>query len=472
MTHSIRTRLLVGITAGMALLLTIFSIVIYAMIRLALINQFDASLLSTARMVAAAVEQDNGIIGLELEMLQMPEFQSTEHPIYYELRQRDGTVVAKSPSLETDDFLLTDNFADKPVFYALKLKNGRPARAVGFKFRPRIADSEERKDVKTIETPPVTLVVARDASVLQYNLQFLRGLLLIASVSTIALSFLVGAVVVRKGLAPLNFLASKIAAVKETNLSSQIATQPLPIEIQPIKDRLNDMLARLDASFNRERRFTSNVAHELRTPLAGIRSTIEVSLTRNREQGEYQAALCDCLKIAISMQTMVDNLLTLTRIDTNQMAFRKDRIKAVETVDSCWRLLSHRAAERKVTFENRIQADMFCNSDPDGLSMVMSNLLDNAVEYANEGGQIRAEARQNGNTIEIAISNTGCRLTSDEVSQVFDCFWRGDSSRTDTGTHCGLGLALVQRIITALGGSASVEVQPSGIFTMRLVLPA
>jgi signal transduction histidine kinase len=115
---------------------------------------------------------------------------------------------------------------------------------------------------------------------------------------------------------------------------------------------------------------------------------------------------------------------------------------------------------------------MTCNSDPDGLSMVISNLLDNAVEYTDKGGQIWTQGKQFGNKIEIAVSNTGCRLTKNETSQVFDCFWRGDSSRTDTGTHCGLGLALVQRIITALGGSASVEVLSGGIFTIRLVLPA
>jgi signal transduction histidine kinase len=210
----------------------------------------------------------------------------------------------------------------------------------------------------------------------------------------------------------------------------------------------------------------------LRTPLAGISSNIEVALTRIREQKEYQAALSDCLTIARGMQTMINNLLTLSRIDTNQATFRSDMIRPAEIIDSCWRLLSHRALERNVTFENRLVAEMTCNSDPDGLSMVISNLLDNAVEYTNEGGQIWTQGKQTGNKTEIAVSNTGCCLTKDEASQVFDCFWRGDSSRTDTGTHCGLGLALVQRILTALGGSASVEVQPGEVFTMRIVLPA
>jgi signal transduction histidine kinase len=381
-------------------------------------------------------------------------------------------VAAKSPSIGTEDFLRANGFTETPVFQTLNLKYGRPVRAVGFKFNPRMADSEEKKYERPDEAPQLTLVVARDAGVMEHNLQFLRRLLLIASASMITLSFIVGGFVVRRGLAPLNLLAGEIAAIKENNLKSGIATQPLPAEIQPIRSRLNEMLARLEASFNRERQFTANVAHELRTPLAGIRSTIEVTLTRVREQGEYQVALSDCLTIAKGMQQMVDNLLALSRIETNQATFRRDRVRVADIIDSCWRLLSHRADERRLNFENSIPAEMTCNSDADGLSMVMSNLLDNAVEYTNQGGQIKAEGQQVGNKIEITLANTGCRLSSEEVSQVFDCFWRGDSSRTDTGTHFGLGLALVQRIITALGGSAAVEVQPGGVFTMRIVLPA
>jgi signal transduction histidine kinase len=423
-------------------------------------------------MLAASVEYDKGNISLELEPEQMPEFERTDRPTCYELRQSDGTVVAKSPSVGTGNFLPDNNLADTPVFWPLIMKNDRPARAVGFKFTPRMADSEKRKDDQPAEMPLVTLVVARDISVIQHNLQFLRWLLLISSASIITLSFVVGDFIVRRGLIPLNMFAGEIAAIKENNLTSRITTKSFPAEIQPIKDRLNDMLMRLEASFNRERRFTSDVAHELRTPLAGISSTIEVALTRIREQQEYQAALSDCLTIARQMQTMINNLLVLSRIDTNQATFRSDTIRPAEIIDSCWRLLSHRALERNVTFENRLAAEITCNSDSDGLSMVISNLLDNAVEYTNEGGQIWTQGRQTGNKIEIAVSNSGCQLTKDEASQVFDCFWRGDSSRTDTGTHCGLGLALVQRIISALGGSASAEVQPGRIFTIRIVLPA
>jgi len=483
--RSLRTRLLVGIVGGMLLLLLlVFSLIIYTLIHRALVNQFDASLLSTARMLAASIEQDNDEIELEFKIQQMPEFQKAERPTYYQLWRQDGTVVVRSPSLSIDDLLRFESPLDEPIFQEFKIGTGQPARAVGFKFNPRIADNEDKDSpqlpayagtslpLRRQGTQTLTLVVAKESTDLQSDLRLLRWLLLIASGGAIIMSVFIATFVVRQSLNPLNSLAVEISAIKENDLTVRISTERMPTEMIPIKNRLNDLLARLEASFNRERRFTADVAHELRTPLAGIRSTIEVTLARPREVNEYQASLSDCLTIAKNMHAMVNSLLTLARIDTNQMTFRRDQIQLAELVNSSWHPFSHKALERSISFENRLPAEMTCKSDPDGLSMVLSNLLDNAAEYTNQGGQIWIEAHQVNNRIEITVANTGCQLTDEEVSCIFDCFWRGDSSRTGTGTHCGLGLALVQRIVQALGGSTVVKAQTGGIFTICLVLPA
>jgi len=477
--RSLRVRLLVGIVGGMTLLLVVFSLVIYTAIRRALINQFDTSLASMARIVAASVEQNREEIEIEFEVEQMPEFQEAEHPTYYELWRPDGVVLARSPSLGTDDLLRFEGAAGEPAFGALRLRNGRPGRAAGLGFRPRVADSEEKNPPQPEKILALTLVVARDAGDMLRHLEFLRWLLLIASVGTITLSVIVAAVVVRRGLCPLNSLAAEIAAITEDDLNVRVGTEKMPAEIMPIKTRLNELLARLGASFSRERRFAADVAHELRTPLAGIRSTLEVTLTRTRRADEYQTALCDCLDIAKNMQAMVNNLLTLARIEAKQTAFRREQIRLAELIDSSWRAFSAEAAKRSIVFENRIPVETTCRSDRESLSIVFSNILDNAVEYADEAGQIWTTARRTDGCVEITVSNTGCRLTNEQAAHVFDCLWRGDPARTETprgalgaGNHCGLGLALVQRIVAALGGSTSVEVQSGGIFTIRLILQA
>ena len=471
MIRSLRARLLIGIVCGMFFLLLIFSLIVYAVIHRTLFNQYDGSLASTARILAASVELDADGIELEFDVQQMPEFVRTERPTYYEIWRCDGTVVARSPSLGANDLLRIESSLNSLVFKTTRGESGLPLRLVGLKFIPRVSDSDEKEPPQLRKGRALTLVVARDATGLLGQLRFLRWLLLIASAAVITLSFLVATVVVSRGLRPLNLIAAEIGAITEQDLSTRIGDACVPAEIAPIRERLNDLLSRLQAAFSRERRFTGDVAHELRSPLAGIRSTIEVALTRNRQTDEYRTALSECLAIAQNMQTMVNNLLMLARLDAEQVRFQTEQIRLAELVHSCWRPFSDESLERGLTFDNRIDPEITCQSDRQNLSIVLSNVLDNALEYANEGGQIWTAARRMDNSVEIAVFNTGCELTAEQASRVFDRFWRGDLARQDAGVHCGLGLALVERIMRGLGGSASAQVQAGGIFAVRLIIP-
>jgi two-component system, OmpR family, heavy metal sensor histidine kinase CusS len=468
---SLRTRLLAGTVGGMMLLLAVLSLIVYGTIRRALFEQFDAGLESTARLLAAVIEQDVDEVELGLEVQQMPEFRDTKHQAYFQLWGTEEIALAKSPSLRSDDlWRIGDNVAS-PAFTDLPDSSGRPLRAVGLRFMAQPGDDDGKPPSRTNLTT-MHLTVARDATELHSQLRFLRWLLVTASAAVTALSLLIAAVVVRHGLAPLHGIAAQIGTIRADDLTARVQAEHTPSEIAPIKDRLNDLLSRLQASFQRERRFTADVAHELRTPLAGLRSTIEVTLLRAREGQEYQTVLSDCLGIVQSMQTMVGNLLMLARLDTRQMVFRRDPIALADLVDACWRPYSERAEQRQITFASTVPGELTCLCDADNLAMVVSNLLANAAEYTNDGGRIQVAAHPAEQHVELTISNTGCTLTQGQISQVFDCFWRGDSSRRDAGVHCGLGLALVQRLMAALGGSASAELQAGGVFAVRILVSA
>lgn len=472
MMRSLRTRLLTRTIAGTILLLTVFSLIVYTAIRTTLIKQFDHSLTSIAQILAASIEHDldNNKIELEFEVQQMSEFHDTEHPTYYQFWTEDGEVVARSPLLGTDDLICQENPLGRPASYMQPFikRNGKTLRAFNLTFLPRSADSDEDNAHPQTSNQLLFLTVARDAGNLLGQLQFLRWLLLIASSAVVILSFLIAAIIVRKGLNPLNAIAAEIATITEDNLTKRITAEHVPEEVIPIKNRLNELMSRLETSFNRERQFNADVAHELRTPLAGIRSTIEVTLARSRDSNEYQQALSDCLEITKTMQSMIGNLLMLACLDTRQNNFHIETVKITEVVDSCWNSFSDKALQRDIIFNNRIDPDATCETDRQNLSIILSNVLENAVVYADKGGKIWATASWKDNATEISISNTGCELTTEQVSHVFDSFWRSDASRSDAGVHSGLGLALVRKLTQVLGGHVTAELQSEGIFTLRL----
>jgi len=470
MMRSLRSRLLVGMLAGTALLLALFGFGVYEMIRRALVEEFDASLGATARTLAATVEADDGEVEIELEAEHLTEFARTEHPGYYQFWLEGASVLRRSPSLGKADLPRFWGTVDRPAYRAMALPNGQAGRGVGIRFT--LVDQDARKRKKRADPQPVILVVARDTVALEARLASLRWLLIAAGAAAMAAATVVSLVVSRRVLRPLNSLAGHIAEIEADDLASRVPAGGMPTEIAPVARKLNDLLARLEAAFNRERAFTANVAHELRTPLAGVRSTIEVALSRTREPAEYRDALADCLAIAKRMQSMTANLLTLARLDAGEVTLHFERVDPAELVAACWGAFADRARARQITFDNKLPDQLSCTSSRDSLAMVMSNLLDNAVEHADEGGRIEVAHTAGADFVEIAVANTGCQLSRQDVSRVFDRFWRGDSARTAAGVHCGLGLTLVQRCIEALGGTVTAAVDESGLFTVRVALPA
>ena len=466
MTLSIRARLLLWLSGAMVLLLSLFAFVVYEFLHRSLTNGFDAVLLATARTLAASVEQNDEGVKAEIDERDMPEFRRIEQPNYFQLWGADGTVLARSTSLNRADLDLVGNSVAPPTFRRLVLPDGRAGRAVAVLFEPEIDDESRR-----ITRPQsVTLVVARDTADLDDQIRFLRLLLALATGGTVVAGLIVGIIIVRQGLRPLGALAVSIAGIRQ-DLSIRLPSEHIPAEVVPVVDKLNELLSRIEEAFCRERAFAADVAHELRTPLAGMRSTLEVAVSRPRSEGDYREAISDCLEIVRRMQAMVDNLFALARMESGQTAFDPRALDLQELVEAAWSPVAERIQQRGITATKRIPAGLACTADRDIMRTILSNILDNAAEYTNDAGHIKVEGTRDGGSVILTIENTGCRLSETAAHQVFDRFWRGDSSRAETGLHCGLGLALVQRAVSSLGGIVTAEAK-EGVFSVHVALPA
>ncbi len=465
MTPSIKSRLLFRVIGGIAVLLAVFSSVVYGVLDRSLRSDFDAMMVSTARTIASSIEQSEGGVQVEVDESEMPEFHRNDRPDYFQIWRDDRTPLARSTSLKERDLAIFGRSAT-PEFRTISLPDGRPGRAVGLVIVPR--NEEERSRIS--QSRSVRLVVARSTEMLDSRISFLRWLLLAATAGAIGLAFLMGTVIVRQGLAPLADLALRIAAVRQDELSIRISSEGMPAEIKPVAQTLDDLLIRLEEAFRRERTFTSDAAHELRTPLAGLRSVLEVSLSRRRTDSEYQRAIEECLGVVRHAQGLTEGLLSLARLDSGQTQMKLQRISLMDFVASRWRPYADSARARRISVELKGAADIFCLADSGALSTILGNVFANAAEYTNVGGSIEIASTRAGNTMELTVSNSGCQLSQADARKVFDRFWRGDPSRANTGAHSGLGLSLVKRSVMALGGTADASVS-NGRFAIRIHIP-
>jgi two-component system heavy metal sensor histidine kinase CusS len=434
-TASLRTRLTLSTCAVVAVSLLAFAFGLYAVVASVLWRQFDERLVNDARAFAKMVEEQ-AQPPWEFEPGLTDEFEREREPAYFEVWMDDGAVVARSAALHGGDL----------VAGARALPDGRPGRTYEAQLPPR-PDSEH-------PVPPsgrlLRVVVARSTVEVDGALALLRVLLSGGAAVTLLLAALAAAFAVRRGLAPLATLSAKVESLGAESLAERLPVAALPAELEPAVTRLNALLGRLEQAFKRERQLAADASHELRTPLAGLRSVLEVAVSRERSAPEYAEAMREALQVVAQLQVLIEGLLLLARLGGGRDPAASEEVPLKPLVDACFAPLAQRAAARRLTFENRVAEGARLAADPAKLRIVVGNLLGNAVDYTQEGGRVTVTSGLPGGPV-LDVADSGPQIPPESLDAIFDPFVRLDASRTETGLHTGIGLSLVRAACSALG---------------------
>lgn len=281
-----------------------------------------------------------------------------------------------------------------------------------------------------------------------------------------------GWLIVARGLAPIGKLSAAVSQVSEKDFHLAVEPADLSRELVPIHDRLTHTFDSLRRAFAREKQAVADISHELRTPIASLLATIDVSLRKQRSPDQYRATLEDCRAIARQLGQLVERIMTLASLDAGTARTAVAPVDTAELAAGCAAVIRPLAEAHGLTFALKETGPVELATDPDKLREVLMNLLHNAVEYNRPGGRVELGVRREGGSVVFEVRDTGIGMTPEVREKIFQRFFRADASRHATGVHAGLGLAIVKEYVDRLGGTIGVDSTPDAGSTFRVALPA
>ncbi|MEO5928550.1 MAG: heavy metal sensor histidine kinase [Candidatus Kapaibacterium sp.] len=375
----------------------------------------------------------------------------------------NGTIVYRSDNLGKDSLHLPGSFIttaqDSTVQF---ISVDQPIRGKDGAQRLRIALARSRS---------AYIVAGYQVDEVQSLLdQFFSTLILLAP-AVLLLSMVGGWFLAKTTLHPVDEITRTAQDITASNLSRRLPIPKSNDEIGRLSETLNDMISRLESSFERIRQFTADASHELRTPLTILTGELELALRTRKSPEDYQDVLSSALQEVLRLSHVVESLLLLSRTDMGQISLIKEPTDLIETLEEVADAATILGTQKNIYISFRHSQALFIEADRAKLYQIFLNLVDNAIKYTPEGGMISIAVHPDGEFAEIRVRDTGIGISPEHRKKIFDRFYRVDKARSREIGGAGLGLSIVQWIVEIHGGTISVESEPGQGSTFIVRLP-
>jgi heavy metal sensor kinase len=439
---SVRLRLTLWYTAAMLVVLALYASVVFAFVRTSVSNSLDTLLRDEFQWPVQMLDKlPDGTIA------PYDESDPVAGP-WLQVYSPDGELLYQTWLAQQTPVPLGDELASRPDNSIVSIPNNTPP--------VRVLTGPSK-----IGGQPVVIQVARSEAPMYQTLRELLFVLLLGLPLGVIASGLGGFALARRALAPVDRMAEHARLITAERLKDRLPVDNPDDELGRLATVFNDTLTRLESSFERMRRFTMDASHELRTPLTAIRTVGEVGLRGRRDEVAYREIIGSMLEEVDRLSQLVDRLLMLSRADTNQASLSMDNVDLCELVQDVAAQLSVLAEEKRQSISIELSAAPRWTGDQLVLRQALLNLVDNAIKYTPDGGNIKISLAETDAGPTIDVSDTGPGIPSELQTRIFDRFYRIDESRT-SGNGTGLGLSIAKWAVEANRGQLTLE-QTDGV---------
>lgn len=380
-------------------------------------------------------------------LIQVDQWRAREHnsisvnPVFVEFYDNNKLLIDKSPNLKSSNLkLLSDE--QNNLFIDTSL-NQIPVRQI------QTAIINKNKVVGY-------LVVAMSMEDFEI-VQILKNILIVLFPLIIIILFFIARFFAGRSILPVKTIIDTSSQITRDNLQMRI---PLPTnkdELYALSQNINNLLDRIEYAIEREKQFTSDASHELRTPLAVIKGTMEVLIRKPRNQQEYENKINFCISEVDRLNKMVDQLLLLARFENQKQNINNESIYLNALLLDQITRFSDKIATKKITINTNFTSEFYINSDSYLVSIIISNLISNAIKYTNNHGEISIILSQNSESLLFTIIDNGIGIAKNDLDKVFHSFYRADSLNNTTIKGTGLGLSIVKRLCALLSVTITIE---------------
>ena len=459
----LRVRLTLWYGSALALVLIIFSVILYAITARNLRDTVDESLEDTATTAVRSLEA-RGFLPLlnEEELLsQFPELARIDK--FFQIFSPSGTITIRSPNIKQHDVPLSRTaleaaFRSQRVFESAKYPKEPPLRLIS---------------VPIMYHGNLLYIVQVGTSMdsVGETLHRFLVLLVIAIPIALAVSLAGGWFLAGRALRPVDkitFAAQRIAA---GDLSQRLSMPPAQDEIGRLAATFNNMIGRLDTSFRQIRQFTSDASHELRTPLTVMKGETDLILRRPRPIEDYKTVLESNLEEIDRMTRIVDELLFLSRADMGEVKIESLPVALELLVEDVHRQATLLGHDRNIEVVLGTITPVVVQGDDLRLRELLLNLVENAMKYSHPGGKVEISLLKEGQEARLSITDHGIGIDPADHKKIFQRFFRTDVARTHTKKGTGLGLAICAWIADLHKGRVDVKSDLGQGSTFTVVLP-